>query len=138
MNIQSRTRHHCNESSNGLANLTASKNILLHQNRNVQTLKTRLNQWEDAQIEKLLVEGKTIQERLFKDSTKNQSSEFAQFMEVGKVNKALKLLESSNKGGPLPLTEETFEMLLEKQPKESEESSDILIEEESQNVHPVI
>ena len=104
----------------------------------MQTLKTRLNQWEDAQLEKLLVEGKTIQERLFKDSTKNQSSEFAQFMEVGKVNKALKLLESSNKGGPLPLTEETFEMLLEKQPKESEESSDILIEEESQNVHPVI
>ena len=31
---------------------------------------------------------------LFKDSAKNQSSEFAQFMEYGKVNKALKLLES--------------------------------------------
>ena len=58
-------------------------------------------------------------------------------MENGKVNKALKLLESS-KGGILPLTEETFEMLLEKHPKASEASNDILIEEEVQNVHPVI
>ena len=66
---------------------------------NVRTLKRRLNQWKDGQIEKLLVESKTIQERLFKDSAKNQSSDsetnlFARFMEDGKVNKALKLLES--------------------------------------------
>ena len=38
---------------------------------NIETLKRRLNQWKDGQIEKLLVEGKTIQERLFKDSAKN-------------------------------------------------------------------
>ena len=56
-------------------------------------------------------------------------------MEDGKVNKALKLLESSNKGVILPLIEKTFEVLLEKQPKAS---SDILIEEEVQNVRPVI
>ena len=79
----------------------------------METLKRRLNQWKDGQIEKLLVEGKTIQERLFKDRAKNQSSDrkatlFALFMEDGKVNKALKLLESSNKGGILPLTEETI------------------------------
>ena len=66
---------------------------------NVRTLKRRLNQWKDGQIEKLLVESKTIQERLFKDSAKNQSSDsettlFARFREDGKVNKALKLLES--------------------------------------------
>ena len=42
---------------------------------NVETLKGRLNQWKDGQIEKLLVEGKTILERLFKDSAKNQSSD---------------------------------------------------------------
>ena len=98
---------------------------------------------ERREIEKLLVEGKTIQERLFKDSTKNQSSErkatlFARFMVDGKVNKALNLLESSNKGGILPLTDETFEVLLEKYPKASEAPNDILIEEEVQNVHPVI
>ena len=66
---------------------------------NVRTLKRRLNQWKDGQIEKLLVESKTIQERLFKDSAKNQSSDsettlFARFMEDEKANKALKLLES--------------------------------------------
>ena len=109
---------------------------------NEETLKRRLNQWRDGQIEKVLVEGKTIQERLFKDNVKNQSSDrkatlFARFMENGKVNKALKLLESSKKGGILPLTEETFEMLLEKHPKASEASTDILIEEEVQNVHRV-
>ena len=143
MDIQIRTRHHCNESSNGLANLTPLKNILYVKIDNLETLKRRLNQWKDGQIEKLLVEGKTIQERLFKDNVKNQSSNrkatlFARFMENGKVNKALKLLENSEKGGILPLTEETFEMLLEKHPKASEASNDILIEEEVQNVHPVI
>ena len=110
---------------------------------NVETLKRRLNQRKDGQIEKLLVEGKTIQEMQFKDSAKNQSSDrkatlFARFMEDGKVSKTLKLLESSNKGGILPLTEETFEVLLEKHPKASEASNDILIQEEVQNVHPVI
>ena len=146
MDIQIRTRHHCNESSNGLANLTAST-LLLQKTSipskskdNVETLKRRVNQWKDGQIEKLLVKGKTIQERLFKDSAKNQSSDrnatlFARFMEDGKVSKAL---ESSNKLGILPLTEETFEVLLEKHPKASEVSNDILIQEEVQNVHPVI
>ena len=91
---------------------------------NIETLKRKLNQWKDGQIEKLLVEGKTIQERPFTDSAKNQSSDrkatlFARFMEDGKINKDLKLLESSNKGGILPLTEETFELLLEKHPKAS-------------------
>ena len=64
-------------------------------------------------MERLLAEGKAIQERLFKDSTKNQNSDrkttlFAWCMEDGKVNKALKLLESSNKWGIMPLIEETY------------------------------
>ena len=110
---------------------------------NIETLKRRLNQCKDGQREKLLVEGKTIQERLFKDNVKNQSSDrkatlFAQFMENRKANKALKLLESSKKGAILSLIEETFEMFLEKHLKASEASSDILIEEEVQNVHCVI
>ena len=58
-------------------------------------------------------------------------------MDDGKVNKAIKLLESSNKEGKMPLTEETFEVLLEKHPKASEASNDIFIEE-VQNLHPVI
>ena len=110
---------------------------------NVETLKRRLNQLKDGQIEKLLFESNTIQERLFKGNRKNQSPDrkatlFAQLMEDGKVKKALKLLESLNKRGILPLTEETFEVLLEKYPEASEASNDLLIEEEVQTVHPVI
>ena len=139
MYIQIRTRHHFNETSNGLQKTSFTSKS----KDNVQTVKIRLNQWKDAQIEKLLVEGKAIQEILFKGSTKNQSPDrkatlFARFMEDGKVNKALKLLESSNKEGMMPLTEETFEVLLEKHPKASEASNDIFIEEEVQNLHPVI
>ena len=42
---------------------------------NVETFKRRLKRWKNGQIEKLLLETKTIQERLFKDSAKNQSSD---------------------------------------------------------------
>ena len=92
---------------------------------------------------RLLCKGKTIQKRLFKDNVKNQSSDrkatlFAQFMQDGKVKKAIKLLENSNKGSILPLIYETFEVLLEKHPKASKAPSDVLIEEEVQNVHIVI
>ena len=61
-----------------------------------------------------------------------------QLSSLGLVSKALKLLESSNKGGILSLTEGTFEVLLKKHPKASEASNDILIAEEVQNLHPVI
>ena len=110
---------------------------------NAETLKIRLSQWKNGQIEKLLVKDKTIQERQFKYSAKNQSSDrkatlFARFTEDEEVKKALKLVESSNKGGILPLTGEKLGLLLEKHPKASEASNDILIEEEAQKVHPAI
>ena len=54
------------------------------------------------------------------------------------MNKTLKLLQSLNKRGILPPIEETFEVILKKYPKASEASNEILIEEEVQNVHPVI
>ena len=144
MDIQIRIRRYCNESSNVLAKLTASKNILyIKIERQRKNFKKGLNQGKDGQIEKLLVEGKTIQERPFKDNAKNQSSDrkatlFARFMEDWKVNKTLKLPQSLNKRGILPPIEETFEVILEKYPKASEASNKILIEEEVQNVHPVI
>ena len=144
MDIQIRIRRYCNESSNVLAKLTASKNILyIKIERQRKNFKKGLNQGKDGQIEKLLVEGKTIQERPFKDNAKNQSSDrkatlFARFMEDWKVNKTLKLPQSLNKRGILPPIEETFEVILEKYPKASEASNEILIEEEVQNVHPVI
>ena len=43
-----------------------------------------------------------------------------------------------NKGGILPLSYETFEILQQKHPEVSEESDDILLKETTQEVHPVI
>ena len=103
----------------------------------VETLKRRLNQqWKDGQIEKLLVEGETIQKRQRKESKLRQES--SSICSAYGSKQALKLLESSSKGGILPLTEETFEVLFEKHPKASKASNDILIKEEVQNLHPVI
>ena len=65
-----------------------------------------------------LSKAKLSKKRLFTDNAKNESSDrkatvFAWFMEDGKVND-LNLLENSSKGRILSLTEETFEVLLEK------------------------
>ena len=70
--MQIRTMHHCNESSNGIVKLTASKTSFTSKSKdNIETLERRLNQWKYGQIENLLVESKTIQKRLFKDIAKN-------------------------------------------------------------------
>ena len=59
-------------------------------------------------------------------------------MEDRNVNKALRLLENSHKGRILPITDEIFEVHLEKHPEISKASNGILEEEEVQNVHLVI
>ena len=59
-------------------------------------------------------------------------------MDKGKVNKALKILERTNRGGILPLTDETFEILQEKHPKASIAPSEILLNDQVQEVHPVV
>ena len=98
-----------------------------------------MERWSNREI---TCDGKIIQERLFKVSANNQSSYrkttlFSWFMEDVKISKAPKLLENSNKEEILPLTKETFEVLLKKQPKASEASNDMLTEE-VKNVHPAI
>ena len=63
---------------------------------------------------------------------------FARLIEEGKVNKAIKILEKANKGGILPLSHDTFEILPQKHPEASEVSNDMLLKETRQEVHPVI
>ena len=97
---------------------------------------------------KILIVGKTIQKRLFKDSTKNQSSDmkgtpFARFMEDGKVTKALKVLENANKGEYCPWQTKYLRCFSEKVLKHLKhpmtESSKvfIVIELKVQNLHSV-
>ena len=65
----------------------------------------------------LIFEKKTIQDRLQNDDrvTTNKKKQggftFVRFIEEGKVNKAIKILEKPNKEGILPLSDDTFEIL---------------------------
>ena len=106
-------------------------------------MKRTLSLRKNWQLEQLIFEGKTIQVRLQNNErvTANNNKEaltFAQLIEEGKVNKAIKILEKANKGEILPLSGETFEILQQKHPETSEASDEILLKETPQEVHPVI
>lgn len=130
--------------TNCLIKFTALKNTLYIEPKDtVETLERSLNQSKYGQIEKLFIKGKMIQERLFTDNSMNQSSDrkatlFTKFIGYWTVNKTLKLWDSLNKPEILTLTEENFEVVLEKRPKAYKPSNEILIQEELQNIHPVI
>ena len=107
---------------------------------NSETLKRTLSLWKNWQLDQLMFEGKIIQDRLQNNDrvTANNNKEaltFAQLIEEGKVNKAIK---KANKGEILPVSGETFEILQQKHPKTSEASDEILLKETPQEVHPVI
>ena len=110
---------------------------------NSETLKRRLSLWKNGQLDQLMFEGKTIQDRLQNNdrTTTNKNKEaltFARLIEEGKVNKAIKILEKGNTGGILPLSDETFEILQQKHPEAPEASDDILLKGIPQEVHPVV
>lgn len=54
------------------------------------------------------------------------------------MNKTLKPRDSLNKREILTLTEKNFEVVLGKCPKAYKASNEILVQEELQNIHPVI
>ena len=63
-----------------------------------------------------MFERKTIQDRLqnidgVTTSNNKEALFFARLIEEGKVNKTRKTFEKANKGGILPLSDETFEIL---------------------------
>ena len=72
--------------------------------------------------------------------TTNNNKEALTFARLteGKVNKAIIILEKANKGGILPLSDETFEIFQPKYSEASEASDDILLKETPQKVNPVI
>ena len=65
--------------------------------------KQRLHPWKNGQLEKLIYEGKTIQDRLQYTNRvfTNKNKEvipFARLIEAGKVIKAIKILEKLRRG----------------------------------------
>ena len=54
------------------------------------------------------------------------------------MNQAIKILERTNKEGILPLKDENFELFLGRHPKASKAPNKILLDEEVQDLYPVI
>ena len=70
---------------------------------NSETLKRRFSLWKNGQLDQLMFEGKTIQDRpqnIDRVATKNskEALTFGRIIEEGKVNKAIKILEKANRG----------------------------------------
>ncbi len=68
--------------------------------QNIEYLTKRLAWWSEGDIDKLMNEGRTIQERLkasFKQKEEARSKAFCRLMLQGKVSKALNFIDSGNK-----------------------------------------
>ena len=83
---------------------------------NKHNLERRLELWKNNEIDELIYECKTIQQRISqkKSSVGNNESiskRFANYMLKGNVNAALRLLNEDFNTGVMPLTEETMQCL---------------------------
>jgi len=107
-----------------------------------KALTQRLELWKKGDIEELIFEGATIQNRLKNVNTLKTiaavSKKFATLMEKGNVNGALKLLTNNMANGILPLNNQTLNLLHLKHPEAKEVSADVLIQGPKPRIHPVI
>ena len=107
----------------------------------LQALERRMKLWDEGDVEGLLYEGMTIQQRLRSDkegmTIAKISLKFKNIMSKGNVNEALKLLTDNMHSGILPLNKETLELLIQKHPEPREPSPDILIQGPTRPIHPV-
>ena len=91
-----------------------------------------------------MFERKTILDRLQNNdnsSTTNKNKEvltFARLLEEGKVSKAIQIFEKAKKGGILPLSDETYDILQQEHPEAPEASDDRLLKETPHEMHPDI
>ena len=89
---------------------------------NKETLFRRLEMWRSGKITELLREGEALQRRLPKQTGgRNSIAEKAKRLKnlviEGKINPALRLLDSSAASGILPINSETCSLLKEKHPE---------------------
>ena len=99
---------------------------------NKETLKRRLQLWENNNISELLQESRTLQNRLPKSQTKMTEDEltkrFTNLMLQGNVKQAVRLLEKDASNGALPLNTETLEELQTKHPEGKPKYAEMLLE----------
>ena len=108
----------------------------------VEALKRRLELWLKGDINELVLECETIQNRM-KTSVRSTSidavsKQFASLMKTGKVNAAVKLITNNMDGGILPLNDETMTLLSSKHPDEAECNPDSITDIQAPQVHPVV
>ena len=110
---------------------------------NKETLARRLEMWNSGMISELLREGEALQRRLPKlNGNKNSIAEKAKRLKnlviEGKINPALRLLDSSASSGILPINSETCTLLKEKHPDAAPKFHEMLLNGPLKNIEPVI
>ena len=84
--------------------------------KDLQALERRIKLWDEGDIERLLYEGLTIQQRLRSNkegmTIAKISLKFKNLMNKGNVNGVLKVLTDNMHGGILPLNKEILELLI--------------------------
>ena len=115
-------------------------------------LERRLTSWTEGNLNKLLLEGRTIQHRLPKVSTprptENIARSFAHLMFTGKCKAALDLLSNIGEGGILHLDDHTDpsapdsptvrEVLISKHPRGQTAHATCILPFPPQEVHPIV
>ena len=110
---------------------------------NKETLTRRLEMWNSGKITELLREGEALQRRLPKpNGQKNSMAEKAKRLKnlviEGKINPALRLLDTSATAGVLPINSETCALLKEKHPDAAPMFQEMLLNGPLNNVEPII
>jgi len=105
-------------------------------------LEKRMELWESGDVLALYKESETIQKAFTKTSTSKKdinhiSKKFANLMQKGNVNAAIKLLSNNMHNGILPLNEATIELLRQKHPSKQEASCSVLLPDNPEDIHPI-
>lgn len=108
----------------------------------LKALERRLELWNKGEINLLLLEAETIQQRLKNNNSPKNiadiSKKFAKLMGKGNINGALKLLTNNMENGVLPLDDKTLNALKQKHPKSQPAYEETLINGDPPVIHPII
>ena len=118
----------------------SSKKCKARENKNHLT--RRLELWENKEFEKLVEEGKSIQQRLTENNGEKKERDwirqFRDHMMMGRINAALRLLDKSGNKGILPISEETIKQLNVKHPVGEPLHDEMMLHGPVQDIHPII
>ena len=107
----------------------------------LKALKRRLLSWYTGDLIEQFREGETIQQSLKSINSKKTiaaiSKQFAEQMQKGHVNGAMKLLTNNMQNGILPLNDTTFNQLKLKHPEANKADEMVLLPDLRIKVHPV-